>query len=451
MEQVNWQRRRDILLSIVCIGIIIWFAWNLFLNLFVHAVLLLILSMALAFLITPGVNLLEKYKIPRLLGTLVMYIIVLVVVFLLFSALAFTLIQQVLSFRVVVTSFFITLPDQFQYMDKFLVQKGIPQANIDDAINQVKGQLLGFAQSAATNVVNVAFIVTNAFIDILLILVLSFYFTLDGRNIRKNLKGIIPERSLKTAEVFEDALNRVVGNYIRGQLSLAAIICVLAGVGCYFLGLSGYALIIAFLGFLFETIPMVGPALATIPAVLISLILPDPFPRTIWIIVYFVILQMVESNILGPRIVGHAVGLHPIAAILCLIVGVQLFGAFGALLATPIVAAAWVVTVSLYNSAKGKTADEMLEHRRKPMYIRTPDIFSRRKRKMNSNPADEARVNVRTGDSDEEANRRNSSFPAQRSSIPPEDVDLLLPVPDTKEPHSGNGPQPASETVNEEL
>ncbi|HAG97671.1 MAG TPA: AI-2E family transporter, partial [Ktedonobacter sp.] len=77
--------------------------------------------------------------------------------------------------------------------------------------------------------------------------------------------------------------------------------------------MSGYAIIIAFLGFLFETIPMVGPALATIPAVLISLILPDPFPRTIWIIVYFIFVQLLESNILGPRIVGHAVGLHPIA------------------------------------------------------------------------------------------------------------------------------------------
>jgi predicted PurR-regulated permease PerM len=84
MEQTNWQRRRDILISIVCIGIIIWFVWNLFLGLFVHAVLLLLLSMALAFLITPGVNFLEKNKVPRLVGTIIMYIVVLVVVFLLF-------------------------------------------------------------------------------------------------------------------------------------------------------------------------------------------------------------------------------------------------------------------------------------------------------------------------------------------------------------------------------
>jgi predicted PurR-regulated permease PerM len=438
MEKANWPRRRDILLSIVCIGIIIWFVWNLFVGLFIHAVLLLLLSMALAFLITPGVNFLEKNKVPRPLATLILYIIALTLLSLLFFALAFSLIQQVLSFRVVVTNFFINLPDQFKYLDDFLVKRGIPQANIDDAINQVRGQLVGFAQTAATNVVNVAFVVTSAFIDILLILVMSFYFTLDGRNIRHKLVSILPERSLKTFAVSEDALNRVVGNYIRGQLTLAAIIGVLAGVGCYFLGLSGYALIIAFLGFLFETIPMVGPALATIPALLISLLLPDPFPRTIWIILYFVCIQMLESNVLGPRIVGHAVGLHPIAAILCLIIGVQLFGAFGALLATPIVAAAWVVTVSLYNSAKGKTADQMLEHKRKPIVIRPPGVFLPRRKKVNTHKLeDHPGENTRTVDAGERAEKPTPSTPSMKgSSLKPEHIDLLRPVPDIKSPLS---------------
>src|SRR5207248_10750724 len=107
---------------------------------------------------------------------------------------------------------------------------------------------------------------------------------------------------------------------------------VMRRVRCSFLVLSGYAIIIALLAFLFETIPMVGPTLATIPAVLISLLLPNPFPRTFFIILYFVIVQLLESNVLAPRIVGHAVGLHPIAAILCLIIGVQLIGPFGALI-----------------------------------------------------------------------------------------------------------------------
>lgn len=444
MEKANWPLRRDILLSIVCIGVIIWFVWNLFVGLFVHAVLLLLLSMALAFLITPGVNFLEKNRIPRVVSTIIMYIVVLSLLSFLFFALAFSLIQQVLSFKDVVTNFFINLPNQVKYLNDFLVKRGIPQANIDDAINQVKGQLLGFAQTAASNAVNIAFIVTNAFIDILLILVLSFYFTLDGKNIRNNLKSIMPERSLKMVAVFEDALNRVVGNYIRGQLTLAAIIGILAGVGCYFLGLSGYAIIIAFLGFLFETIPMVGPTLATIPAILISLLLPDPLPRTIWILVYFICVQMVESNILGPRIVGHAVGLHPIAAILCLIIGVQLFGAFGALLATPIVAAAWVVIVSLYNSAKGKTADQMLEKKRKPLVIRSPGVFLPKRKKLNTQKLeDHVGADGHSGEAGERVEKLTPSM--KGSSLHPDHIDLLRPVPDTKRPPSESGDEEAQD------
>src|SRR5205807_7320503 len=103
------------------------------------------------------------------------------------------------------------------------------------------------------------------------------------------------------------------------------------------------------------------------------LLLPAPFPRTFWIVIYFVAVQMLESNILGPRIVGHAVGLHPVASILSLIIGAQLFVAFGALLAAPIVAAAWVVIESFYRSARGETADEMLAHKRTGWVIRSPD------------------------------------------------------------------------------
>src|SRR5207245_5805603 len=181
--------------------------------------------------------------------------------------------------------------------------------------------------------------------------------------------------------LFEDALNRGVGNYIRGQLTLALLIGCLAGVGCAFLGLKDYALIIAVLAFIFETIPMVGPALASIPAILISLLLPDPLHHTPWVIVYFIVIQLVESNILGPRIVGHAVGLHPIASIMALIIGAQLFGAFGALLATPIVAAAWVVIASLYHSARGETADQIMAHRRTGWVIHPPNSLLPRRRK----------------------------------------------------------------------
>jgi hypothetical protein len=70
-------------------------------------------------------------------------------------------------------------------------------------------------------------------------------------------------------------------------------------------------------------------------------------------------MQTLESNVLGPRIVGRAVGLHPVASILALLVGAKLFGVFGALLATPIVAAVWVVIVSIYRSAHREGTDQV--------------------------------------------------------------------------------------------
>ena len=375
MERVNWQQLRDILISIICIGILLWAAWSI-LSQFLHAVVLLLLSMALAFLLTPAVDILTRRKyMPRVVATLVVYLLVLAVVGSIGYALVFSLIKQVESFSSVVINYFTALPDKFTQFQAFLIAQGIPKDNILAAIQQIQGQATSFAQSLATNALNIVLAVSDAVVNVLLVLVLGFYLTLDGKRIRDGLFNIIPKRSQSFFLLSEDALNRVVGNYIRGQLTLAVIIGIFAGMGSAFLGLKDYALIIGVLAFFFETIPMVGPALASIPAILISLLLPEPFPRTFLVVIYFIAVQMIESYVLGPRIVGHAVGLHPVASIFALIVGAQLFGAFGALLATPIVAAAWGVIASLYRSARGETADEMLARRRVTRSL--PRLFTR--------------------------------------------------------------------------
>ena len=145
-----------------------------------HAVVLLLLSMAVAFLLTPAVNYLQKNNMPRVIATLVMYAVVLIALGGVSYALVKSLIQQVLTFQVTLVDYANALPDRFTAFQKFLVDNGIPQSSINDALNQIRGQATAFATTLANNVLNIALIVTNTFIDILLILVLSFYFTLDG-------------------------------------------------------------------------------------------------------------------------------------------------------------------------------------------------------------------------------------------------------------------------------
>ncbi|HVB76025.1 MAG TPA: AI-2E family transporter [Ktedonobacteraceae bacterium] len=364
MQRIKWTLTRDVLIVVICVGILMWGTLSI-LGMFVHAIILLLLAMAVAFLLTPLVNLLNKYM-PRVLATLLVYIIVLAALSALFYALVFSLIQQVTYFSNNLPGYVQNLPTTYANFQIWLIKQGVPQPSIDKALATISDQANALAVSLATNLVSIVLIVTEVVVNVLLVTVLSFYLTVDGKRIRDSIVNLFSERLKPHVLLFEDSLNKVVGNYIRGQLTLAAIIGILAGVGTFFLGINQFALIIGMLAFLFETIPMVGPALASIPAILISLLLPDPFPRSYWIAVYFVAVQMIESNVLGPRILGHAVGLHPVASILALLVGAQLFGPFGALLATPVVAAIWVVIASLYNSLRGKPADTLLEKKRSP-------------------------------------------------------------------------------------
>jgi predicted PurR-regulated permease PerM len=440
MQRIKWSLIRDILIVVICIGILLWGTFNI-LGLVIHAIVLLLLAMAVAFLVTPLVNLFDRY-LPRVLATLLVYIIVLAGLGGLFYALVLSLIQQVNYFSNHLPVYVQDLPTTYSNFIAWLVKQGVPQDSINKALTTITDQANALVISLADNLVNIVLIVTDVIVNVLLVVVLSFYLTLDGKRIRNSLVGLATESFKPHVLLFEEALNKVVGNYIRGQLFLAAIIGVLAGIGTFFLGLQQFALIIGVLAFLFETIPMVGPTLASISAILISLLLPDPFPRSYWMVVYFIIIQLLEGTVLGPRIVGHAVGLHPVASILALVIGAQFFGPFGALLATPLVAAAWVVIASLYNSLRGKPTVSPAPKKRSP-WIQS--------RKRHGAPAEETTdqreneaVEVTVPDASEAiANSRGESVAEQRqvwysrSTIEP--IDALRLVPGRDAYRDGNG------------
>ena len=85
---------------------------------------------------------------------------------------------------------------------------------------------------------------------------------------------------------------------------------------------------------------------------------------------------------------GHAVGLHPVAAIMALVVGAKMFGALGALLATPAVAVTWVVIASIYRSARGESPDVMLSRKRAPWTLRRPTRLMYRGKRPGDEPGD---------------------------------------------------------------
>jgi predicted PurR-regulated permease PerM len=371
MDQTRWQQWRDILICILCAGIVIWAVWN-FLSQFIDILLFFLLAMAIAFLLTPVVNRLEQRKIPRLFATLVVFVVAIALLAAIGYTFTFAVVNQVQQFSAIIATFIQNFPNRLHSIYLFLLHLGIPAATIQATIKQVQAQVYSFTQQATTSVIGILLFLSNALIDIVVIIFISFYLILDGKRIRNAIFAIIPQRSRPHILLFEEALNRVAGNYLRGQLSLNLIIGLLVGLICALTGLGQFALIFGDLGFLFETIPMMGPLLAAIAPLIVSLLLPNPFPRTLWVLLYFFVLQALENNVLRPRIIGHAVGFHPIVLLLALLIFFRLFsnifgtfgGAAGALVATPMAAALWTVIVILYQSTRSKTLDLRQTRRR---------------------------------------------------------------------------------------
>ena len=188
----------------------------------------------------------------------------------------------------------------------------------------VAGQVVSEGLAIANVVVSVATILTLVY----------FLITERARLQRFVLSFLRPERRGGTREAW-NAVELRLGNWVRGQLTLMAALAVMTGIAYTVLGLPS-ALLLALIAGLAEAVPIVGPALGVGPAVLVALaIKPEVL---VLVIVAYVIIQLLESNILVPIVMRNAIGVSPLLIILSLLVGTALGGLAGALVAVPTIA-----------------------------------------------------------------------------------------------------------------
>ncbi|MSQ10451.1 MAG: AI-2E family transporter, partial [Dehalococcoidia bacterium] len=216
------------------------------------------------------------------------------------------------------------------------------------ALQATGGELLGRGLRIATGV-------TDALVGTCLVLVSSLYLVVDGHRIRHNLASIIPPSRQGLFVFLEASVLHILGGYIRGQLTIAAIVGTGVGLGCWLLGVQ-FPLVLGVLAFCFELVPMVGPLLSSIPALVVSLF--QPFPLVLFVLAFFLVVMLVEGQVLSPRITGQAVGLHPIATILALIGGAEVAGMWGALFAVPLVGLGAVLGRAALNELNGRPASQ---------------------------------------------------------------------------------------------
>ncbi len=342
----DWHKALVVLLTLLAGLALLWVLWQV-VSPILHTLVLFALAAVLAFALSGPVDALAARTGRRVVAIVEVYVVVGVVVIGGLLLLAGPFVRQATDLANALPQYAADLQARAPEVQSTLEQYGI-QTDLD----QLKARAASAVEQGGTEVlqhlVGTLAEIGGMLLDVVLALVISLYLLVDGPRMGARGLAAIPSQHRGKALFLQANVSRVLGGYLRGQLTLAAVVGVVTGVGTGLLGLP-YAVVLGVLAGLFELVPMFGPILSAIPAVLVALFLP--FPTVLWVILFFLVVQQVENNLLAPRISGHAVGLHPLGAMFALLAGFQLAGLLGGLFAVPIAGVLWVLVTAGYRSA----------------------------------------------------------------------------------------------------
>lgn len=317
---------RTILFTILLLAGL-WLVW-----LIRDVLFLLFVAFILMSAFRPIVDRLERWRIPRVLGILIVYVVLIGV----FSVGLAGIIPSLITQSTRLTT---QLPQ--------LIKSVVPYWNVDVA--SLTRQFAPFE-----NVFRVTLGIFSNFLAVITVMVFTFYFLLERRYTENFLKdmvgGPLAGRIMDVVRMVEKRLSSWVG----GQLFLMLIVGFAVWVGLTFLGVEFAVPLAIFAGFL-EIVPMIGPIVSAIPAVLVSL--SGSPVLALSVVALYVVVQQLENNLIVPLVMRRSVGLSPIVTILALMVGGRLAGIMGAVLAIPaVLVIQTVLWALLFRSEKPKKA-----------------------------------------------------------------------------------------------
>ena len=178
--------------------------------------------------------------------------------------------------------------------------------------------------------------------------IIAFYLLIDLPRLRTVAESLVPERSKREVMHVARRLNRAIGGFFRGQLMVAIIVGLMVSVGLAVIDLP-FWLIIGMVAGLFNVIPLIGPWVGAIPAIVIALTTRD-VSTALWVVAIMAGAQQIDNHFISPMVMRRAVRLHPAAVMLALLAGGSLGGFLGLLLAVPAAAALKIVFGHLWRT-----------------------------------------------------------------------------------------------------
>lgn len=314
-------------LGIILALILLWYLKSILLLLFI--VLIIVASFA------PIVDFGQKYKIPRLLSTILIFIFLFGFIFLLGYLLIPPLVNQIIALANDIPDYASQHNLSFESVKNYTQQN-----NLIETIKNNVGNISKNLTSASSTIFTTLAIAFGGIASFIIALALTFYLLLTKNQITEGILSYIPKKRKELVKRVGGEILLKLGAWARGQFILCLTIGLVIGVSLKIFGIP-FALTLGVLAGLLEFIPTVGPIIAAIPALAIALTI-SPWKALIVLIIYIAV-QQLENNLLVPTIMKRAVGINPAIIIIAILIGAELAGILGIILAVPMAAVISIV------------------------------------------------------------------------------------------------------------
>jgi predicted PurR-regulated permease PerM len=296
-----------------------------------------LIAVIISYLLNPIVNMLADRGFPRSLSVLLIYSLFI-------AAVAVIIVNLVPLFSMQLKELIEHFPEWNRQIQSWVEQYNHSKDSLPDSVRagveQALDRVEAFITDGVGNLMTSVGSTVNQLFIVIIVPFLAFYMLKDADAIEKTLITLLPVRRRKEVlRLFRD-VDEALGNYIRGQLLVCVMVGLAAYLGYLIIGLP-YALLLAALVGIFNVIPYLGPFFGAIPAILVALSVSTEM--VIAVVIVNLVVQVLEGNVLSPQIVGRTLHLHPLFIIFALLVGGELGGIIGLILAVPLFAVGKVI------------------------------------------------------------------------------------------------------------
>lgn len=299
------------------------------------------IGLIVAWLCDPMVRFLQRKKVPRFVGCILVYLVLIGIIFMFLYLFLPTFVHQIGDFVATIPDI---LKDLKVFGNKFFATFEIDGIGVKGIQEQIYSSVEKFGIGLTTNLPNIIINITKSIIsggvNFVLGLMIGFYMLFDFDKINNTVKNSLPESWKDNYQELMTRINTSLRNYVQGVFLVMFLVFITQSVGLTLAGLKAPLLFALFCA-VTDIIPYFGPYIGAIPAVLVGFTISPTVG--VFCIISIVIVQALENNFYQPLIMGHTMQLHPVIIMISLLIFQHFFGIIGMVVATPVVACLKVI------------------------------------------------------------------------------------------------------------